>query len=147
MARATRIVGAATSLDSNSVQRGSDGRLVARSTKGKDKTKFIAYGAGAGFVIGSLLGKNVVGGLLGAAAGYLYGQHQNKGNGHEVVLKPGTEFGVRLDQRLALASTGYNSPYRSRVGGYRSTPIPERALANLGVEIPVCLQTKLACAG
>jgi len=112
------IVGVATSLDSNSVQRSSDGRLVARSTKSKDRTKFIAYGAGAGFVIGSLLGKNVVGGLLGAAAGYLYGQ-KNKGNGHEVVLKPGTEFGVRLDQRVALASTR-TSPYRSRVGGYRS---------------------------
>jgi len=116
------IVGVATSLDSNSVQRGSDGRLVARSTKSKDRTKFIAYGAGAGFVIGSLLGKNVVGGLLGAAAGYLYGQ-KNKGNGHEVVLKPGTEFGVRLDQRLALASTA-NSRYPARVRGYRSTPEP-----------------------
>jgi len=116
------IVGAATSLDSKSVQRSSDGRLVARSTKGKDKTKFIAYGAGAGFLIGSLLGSNIKGGLLGAAAGYLYGQSQkNKGNGHEVVLKPGTEFGVRLDQRLALASTADNR-YPTRVRGYRSTP-------------------------
>jgi hypothetical protein len=113
------IVGVATSLDSKSVQRSSDGRLVARSTKSKDRTKFIAYGAGAGFVIGSLLGKNVVGGLLGAAAGYLYGQ--NKGNGHEVTLRPGTEFGVRLDQRLALASTA-DSSYPTRVRGYRSTP-------------------------
>jgi len=71
-----RIVGVPTSLDSKSVQRTSDGRLVARSTKSKDQTKFIAYGAGAGFVIGSLLGKNVTGGLLGAAAGYLYGNSQ-----------------------------------------------------------------------
>jgi hypothetical protein len=113
-----RIAGSATSLDSNSVQRSSDGRLVARS--GSNKTKFIAYGAGAGFLIGSMLGSNIKGGLVGAAAGYLYGQSQkNKGNGHEVVLKPGTEFGVRLDQRVALASTR-TSPYRSRVGGYRS---------------------------
>ena len=35
--------------------------------------------------------------------------------------KPGTEFGVRLDQRLALASTA-GSRYPARVGGYRSTP-------------------------
>jgi hypothetical protein len=115
------IVGVATSLDSRSVQRTRDGRLVARSTSSKDRTKFIAYGAGAGFVIGSLLGKNVVGGLLGAAAGYLYGESQkNKGNGHEVTLNPGTEFGVRLDQRLAVASAA-TGPYRPRVGGSRSS--------------------------
>jgi len=112
-----RIAGVPTSLDSKNVQRTSDGRLVARSTKSKDRTKFIAYGAGAGFVIGSLLGSNIKGGLLGAAAGYLYGNSQkNKGNGHDVVLKPGTEFGVRLDQRVALAST--------RGTGYRRTYVP-----------------------
>jgi len=110
-----RIAGAPTSLDTKSVERNSDGRLVARSTSSKDKTKFIAYGAGAGFVIGSLLGSNIKGGLLGAAAGYLYGQSQkDKGNGHDVVLKPGTEFGVRLDQQVALVSsrgTGYRRGY------------------------------------
>ena len=57
-----RIAGSATSLDSHSVQRTSDGRMVARSTKSNDKTKFIAYGAGAGFLIGSLLGSNIKGG-------------------------------------------------------------------------------------
>ncbi len=102
------IAGSATSLDSKNVRRASDGRLVARSTKKSDKTKFIAYGAGAGFLIGSLTGSNIKGGLLGAAAGYLYGQFGNKdkgkSNGREVVLKPGTEFGVRLDRRLALAA-------------------------------------------
>jgi hypothetical protein len=103
------IVGVATSLDSKSVQRTSDGRLQSKSTGSKNRTKFIAYGAGAGFLIGSVLGSNIKGGLLGAAAGYLYGQTQkSKGNGHDVVLKPGTEFGVRLDQRLALASTWNN---------------------------------------
>ena len=102
-------MGVATSLDSKSVQRTSDGRLQSKSTGSKNRTKFIAYGAGAGFLIGSVLGSNIKGGLLGAAAGYLYGQSQkSKGNGHDVVLKPGTEFGVRLDQRLALASTRNN---------------------------------------
>jgi hypothetical protein len=101
-----RIAGSPISLDSKSVQRASDGRLVSRS-RSNNHTKFIAYGAGAGLLIGSLLGSNVKGALAGAAAGYLYGQfNKNKGNGHAVVLKPGTEFGVRLDQRVALAPTG-----------------------------------------
>jgi OmpA family protein len=112
-----RIAGAPISLDSKSVQQTSSGQLVARPEHRNDRTKFIAYGAGAGLLIGSLLGSNVKGGLAGAAAGYLYGQfHKNKSNGHEVVLKPGTEFGVRLDQRVALAPSA-PARYRTRVGG------------------------------
>jgi hypothetical protein len=107
------LAGAPTSLDDKTVQRTSDGRLVARSKK-KNRTKFIAYGAGAGFLISTLTGGGALkGGLLGAAAGYLYGQFsKDKANGREVVLKPGTEFGVRLDQRVALAPT--YTDYRSR---------------------------------
>jgi hypothetical protein len=121
-----RIAGSPISLDSKSVQRASDGRLVSRS-RSNNHTKFIAYGAGAGLLIGSLLGSNVKGALAGAAAGYLYGQfNKNKGNGHAVVLKPGTEFGVRLDQRVALASTpGYGNGYGRRLSnryGYGRTP-------------------------
>src|SRR5712692_4013043 len=106
-----QIAGSPISLDSKSVKRTSDGRLVARSGS-NNHTKFIAYGAGAGLLIGSLLGSNVKGALAGAAAGYLYGRfNKNKGNGREVALKPGTEFGVRLDQRVAMAPTG--SPNRN----------------------------------
>jgi hypothetical protein len=114
-----RLVGAPISLDSKSVQRTSDGRLVARSSS-KNRTKFIAYGAGAGFILGSLLGENITGTLLGAAAGYLYGRNsKDKANGREVLLRPGTEFGVRLDQRLALTPARADR-YRARVGGYRA---------------------------
>jgi len=104
-----QIAGAPISLDSKSVQHTSDGRLVARPGHSSDRTKFIAYGAGAGLIIGSLLGSNIKGALAGAAAGYLFGQYnKKKANGHDVVLKPGTEFGVRLDQRVALtAPRGY----------------------------------------
>lgn len=99
-----QIAGSPTSLDDSSVSRTSDGRLVARSSS-KNRTKFIAYGAGAGFILGALThGNRLTDTLLGAAAGYLYGQYdKSKANGHEVRLKPGTEFGVRLDQRVALA--------------------------------------------
>jgi len=104
-----QIAGAPISLDSKSVEHTSDGRLVARPGRSNDRTKFIAYGAGAGLIIGSLLGSNIKGALAGAAAGYLFGQYnKKKANGHDVVLKPGTEFGVRLDQRVALtAPRGY----------------------------------------
>jgi len=119
-----RIDGTLTSLDARSVQRASDGRLVSRASS-KNQSRFIAYGAGAGFLIGSLLGENVAGTLLGAAAGYLYGQQQkSKANGREVVVRQGTEFGVRLDQRLALAPTYNSRDSRPRVGGYRSDTQP-----------------------
>ena len=110
-----RITGSPIGLDDNSVQRSDNGRLVARSSSSKNKTKFIAYGAGAGFLISTLTGGgSLKGALLGAAAGYLYGQFsKSKANGREVVLKPGTEFGVRLDQRVALAPTW---------NGYRTQP-------------------------
>ena len=110
-----RITGAPVSLDDKSVQRTDDGRLVARSSSSKNRTKFIAYGAGAGFLISTLTGGGALkGGLIGAAAGYLYGAlDKKKANGREVVLKPGTEFGVRLDQRVALAPTW---------NGYRTQP-------------------------
>jgi hypothetical protein len=110
-----RITGAPIGLDEKSVRRTDDGRLVARSSSSKNKTKFIAYGAGAGFLISTLTGGgSLKGALLGAAAGYLYGQFsKSKANGREVLLKPGTEFGVRLDQRVALAPTW---------NGYRTQP-------------------------
>jgi hypothetical protein len=107
-----RITGAATSLDEKNVRRTEDGRLVARSNS-KNRTKFIAYGAGAGFLISTLTGGgSLKGALLGALGGLVYGEAtKNKTNGREVVLKPGTEFGVRLDQRLALAGT-WDDNYR-----------------------------------
>jgi hypothetical protein len=115
-----RIAGSPISLDSKSVQRTSDGRLMASSSSSKNKMKFLAYGAGAGFVIGSLLGSNIKGALAGGAAGYLYGMlNKNKANGHDVVLNPGTQFGVRLDQRVALASAngyGYRQGFATRYG-------------------------------
>ena len=99
-----RIASAPTGLDDKSVRRDDNGRLVARSNS-KNRTKFIAYGAGAGFLISALTGGgSLKGALIGALGGFLYGEAtKDKVNGREVVLKPGTEFGVRLDQRLALA--------------------------------------------
>jgi len=98
------ISGTPIALDSKSVTRTSDGRLVAKSSSKNNTGKYIAYGAAGGLLIGSLLGKNVVGGLLGAGAGYLLGKNKDKkAENRNVVLKDGTKLGVRLDQRVVIA--------------------------------------------
>jgi hypothetical protein len=98
------ISGTPIGLDSKSVTRTSDGRLVAKSHSSNSTGKYIAYGAAGGLLIGSLLGKNVVGGLLGAGAGYLIGKNkQKKAESRIVVLKDGTKMGVRLDRRVVVA--------------------------------------------
>lgn len=99
------ISGALTSLDSNSVSRSANGRLVAKRSKSSDRTKFIGYGAGAGAII-ALLGKGnlLTNALFGAAGGYVYQQLQkdkSKGGYANVDLKEGAEFGVRLTQQFA----------------------------------------------
>jgi len=102
--RRVAIAGSPASLDSSNVKRTSDGRLVATSGSKKNTGKYVGIGAAGGLLIGSLLGKNVVGAVLGAGAGYLLGHKKDKAAGREVVLKQGTEMGVRLDRRVALAS-------------------------------------------
>jgi hypothetical protein len=98
------IAGSPTALDSKSVRTTPNGRLVATSHSSGNLGKYIGYGAAGGLLVGSLLGKNVVGGLLGAGAGYLLGKHhQKEAEYRNVVLKQGTELGVRLDQSVALA--------------------------------------------
>jgi hypothetical protein len=101
--RRVPIEGSPTGLDSKSVRTTASGGLVAKSHSSGSTGKYIAYGAAGGLLIGSLLGKNVVGGLLGAGAGYLLGK--NKSAHRDVVLKEGKELGVRLDQRVVLAGS------------------------------------------
>ena len=102
--RRVAITGSPASLDSSNVKRTSDSRLVATSSSKKNTGKYVGIGAAGGLLIGSLLGKNVVGAVLGAGAGYLLGQKKDKAESRQVVLKQGTEIGVRLDRRVALAS-------------------------------------------
>jgi len=100
------ITAALTSLDSNSVSRTANGRLVSRRTNKNDRMKFIGYGAGAGALVGMLTKGNLLkGALLGGAGGYLYSQlNKDKARGGyaNVNLKEGAEFGVRLDQEFAF---------------------------------------------
>jgi len=110
-----------TSLDSKNIRRTASGRLESTGRSSKDKNKFIGYGAGAGAIIGALGGGNLLtSALLGAAAGYLYGQlnkdkQSNNGRYSDVNLKAGTEFGVELNRQMALAVPAVgNSRYDNR---------------------------------
>lgn len=106
--RTARMTGSLISLDEKTVTQSSDGRLIANDKTSSDRLKFIAIGTGAGLIIGKLLDKNlIVGGLLGAAAGYIYSEFsKDKVTSTNVTVPAGTVFGVRLDQDLA-----YNASY------------------------------------
>lgn len=96
----TRIDGSLISLDDKSVTRTSTGRLVATVKPTKDnRLMMIGIGAGAGLIIGKLLDQNlIVGGLLGAAAGYFYSElTKDEAKPTDVNVKAGTVFGVRMD--------------------------------------------------
>jgi hypothetical protein len=102
--RQVPISGTPIALDSKSVKQARDGRLVATSRSKNNTGKYVAIGAAGGLLIGSVLGKNVVGGILGAGAGYLLGKNKDKKREQRnVTLKEGTEMGVRLDRSVAIA--------------------------------------------
>jgi hypothetical protein len=114
------IDGRLTSLDSDSVQRTSSGRLEARGRSSRNKYQFLGYGAGGGALISALTGGNLLkGALLGAIAGFAYDQlnKDKRDNGHysEVNLKPGTEFGVALQSGTTVSLA--DNPYGNSNGG------------------------------
>jgi len=98
-------------LSDQSVQRDSSGRLTAKSNNQKNRNTFIGLGAGAGALIGILTrgGKvSLTDILLGAAAGYAYGEatrSRSQGNPRNVLLEPGTEFGLALNQDVRIRSS------------------------------------------
>jgi hypothetical protein len=102
--RTVNIDGSLISLDAKNIDRTNNGRIVAKGGSNKDnRTVWAGYGAGAGLIVG-ILGKRplenaVIGGLLGYLAGSV---QQNQNRPQNVHLSPGTEFGVRLNQDLAI---------------------------------------------
>lgn len=125
--RSYPIEGSLIGLDNKSVDKKSDGTLVAKPGKRNDTLKYVGYGAAAGVLV-SILGnrgritiENI---LLGAAAGFgvdaLLKSQQPK-EARDVVIKSGTEMGVRLDRatRLSNLSADYDSDEPSDEGRYR----------------------------
>lgn len=100
------ISGGLYSLHEKDVKRTASGRLVA-SGRRHDPKKFIGYGALGGVVLGSLLGTSgLEGALLGAAAGYFYGESKkDKSKFRDVQIEEGETFGVRLNRRIVLRDT------------------------------------------
>lgn len=110
--RSIAIKGQLALLDKNNVVTNSKtGRLVGTKSANNNPGKFIAIGAGAGLLAGELGWKKpLIGTLIGAAAGYIYGTTQNKAaTGKDVQVKEGTSFGVLLKQAVTIPNTYYQS--------------------------------------
>ena len=106
--RAYAITGSVIGLDDKSVEKNSEGVLVAKAKSKNNRLTYVGYGAGAG-LLASVLGggkiklENVI---LGAGLGYLAGSlEKNRKQPNDVTLKEGTNLGVRLDRALSLTST------------------------------------------
>jgi hypothetical protein len=88
-----------------SVERRSDGRLIAKPSHQNDRLTYAGYGAGAGLIVGLLTRRPFENAVLGGLLGYGFSALQK---GHtdakDVILKPGTKMGVRIDRGSTLAS-------------------------------------------
>src|SRR5262249_26712587 len=102
--RQVAISGSPIALDSKSVKQASNVRLVATAHSKKNTCKCVGIGAAGGLIIGSLFGKNVIGGLLGAGAGSAIGHNKDKKQTQRgVILREGTDLGVRLGRSVSVA--------------------------------------------
>ena len=106
--RTVSIDGRLASLSEEDLRRGADGRTMARrnNSGSKFEPKWVGYGAGAGAVLatvfgGSFLKGALLGGLGGAVYGYL-NKDKSRRDFRDVSLDEGTEFGVRLRDRVAF---------------------------------------------
>lgn len=103
--RSYPIDGSLIGLDNSSVQRDSDGKLIAKPDHKKDQLTYVGYGAGAGLLVGLLTKHPLEDTILGGGLGFLFSTlERSHSNPRNVVLKQGTEMGVRLDNRVSIAS-------------------------------------------
>ncbi|HEX8464676.1 MAG TPA: copper amine oxidase N-terminal domain-containing protein, partial [Abditibacterium sp.] len=101
------------SLDASNVQM-TGGRIVARGARRDDRLKVIGVGAGAGFVLGRVIGGNsTLTTILGAAGGYLFGRARDR-KAEEASLAANTTLGVRLNERVRYTDTSDYFPARAQ---------------------------------
>ncbi len=83
------------SLDKKDISQ-NGGRLVAQPGRKNDTLKVVGIGAGAGFILGRVLGTNsTVSTILGAGGGYLFSRSRDR-KAQEARLSQNTTLGVRL---------------------------------------------------
>jgi hypothetical protein len=97
------INGALTSLNGNGVYRNSNGMLVTRNSSKDNRMVYAGYGAGAGLLVGLLTKRPLEDLAIGGILGYLAGSiQQSQQHPNDVVLEPGTRFGVRLESGTTI---------------------------------------------
>ena len=98
------IQGSLIGLDNKSVTKASGGRLIAKPDQKNKTLLYAGYGAGAGLILGAITkGNTILDTLIGGGLGYLLGSlDKSHGAPRDVLLKPNTEMGVRLDRSLTV---------------------------------------------
>lgn len=95
--------GSLISLENKNVKRNEEGLLEATGDKKDDRLIFAGYGAGAGLIVGLLTKKPLEGAILGGLLGFIVGAtNKDKEKPSNVVLNPGTRFGVRIDRDVTI---------------------------------------------
>jgi hypothetical protein len=100
--RTFNVNGSMIALDSENVMRNEAGVLVARPGRQDNRMVYAGYGAGAGLLIGLLTNRPLEAAVLGGLLGYLAGTVDRTQQPRNVVLDPGTRFGVRVDQDVTI---------------------------------------------
>jgi len=105
--RSATIDGSLYSLEANAVERNQNGVLVAREKSRDNRTVYAGYGAGAGLIVGLLTKRPLESAALGGVLGYILGTVQKPQNRpSNITLEKGTQFGVRLNQDVAIVRGG-----------------------------------------
>ncbi len=128
--RSFAIDGSLIGLDNKSVDRRSDGSLVAKPAHKNDRLTYVGYGAGAGLIVGLLTKHTLEDAVIGGGLGYLFGSLQKgHSDARDVNLKAGTELGVRLDS--SVSTSAYSDQYgtsEGTTGRFHRTDAPARDL-------------------
>ena len=136
------IVGQLTSLDDSNVNTNSStGNVVNSTNTRKANLKFAAIGAGAGLVLGEVIGKKpLIGTILGGAAGYLYGRKLVKPSlGKDVNIAAGTRFGILLTEDVSMSQSQYHPSNASNWGTVSTRPrshMPSTVSTGAGAQGP-----------